>query len=42
MPIYKPGDLIPDNKSLTVQQGGMLIVKKGRVIFQHFDEGTGE
>lgn len=39
---YKPQGLIPKDASLTTQQGGLLVVKKGVVLFQHFDQGTGK
>lgn len=39
---YKPQGLIPKDTSLTTQQGGLLVVKKGVVLFQHFDQGTGK
>lgn len=49
LPSYKPGKLIPKDTSLTVQQGGVIVVKYsgkkgekgGEIVFQHFDEGTG-
>jgi hypothetical protein len=41
LPAYKPQKLIPKDTSLTVQQGGALVVKQGEVLFAHFDEGTG-
>lgn len=49
LPSYKPGKLIPKDTSLTVQQGGVIVVKysgkkgekEGEIVFQHFDEGTG-
>lgn len=39
--VYKPQGLIPKDTSLTVQQGGMLVVKGGKVLLAHFDQGTG-
>jgi hypothetical protein len=41
MSVYKPGGLIPKDVSLTQQQGGLLVVRNGEVIFEHFDQGTG-
>lgn len=34
--------LVPENKSLTLNQGGALIVKGGEeILYSHFDKGTG-
>ncbi|TFJ82317.1 hypothetical protein NSK_006436 [Nannochloropsis salina CCMP1776] len=49
LPIYQPAKLIPNDTSLTLRQGGVIVVRHGReggkeggeVVFRHLDEGTG-